>query len=260
MAHKLTLLEMTQSILNSMDSDTVNSINDTIESLQIANTIKDVYYDLMARRDWEHMKSIGRLEQVGDTNQPTKIQIPDTIYEITSLKYNKKLSTDTAANFQEIQYLNPEDFLLMSLARDSTASNVLTKTMDNSTPLYILNDVMPSYWTSFDDKYIYFDSFYAADETTVQASKTIIVGVLEPSFTLTDTAVPSLPANQFPMLLETCRRTCFKRFKQLSDEEAEISSKKHYNNMRLKQNRVGGGTKYYNWGIKGKGISKWGNK
>ena len=42
---KLTLLDMVQRTLSSMDSDTVNSFDDTIESEQVAYIIRDVYFD-----------------------------------------------------------------------------------------------------------------------------------------------------------------------------------------------------------------------
>ena len=45
---KMTLLEMTQNILSAMDSDAVNSIGDTVESLQVADVIVETYYELFA--------------------------------------------------------------------------------------------------------------------------------------------------------------------------------------------------------------------
>ena len=43
---KLTVLDMTQKILSSMDSDDVNSISDTEESLQVVDIIEDTYHDM----------------------------------------------------------------------------------------------------------------------------------------------------------------------------------------------------------------------
>ena len=40
---KMSLLEMTQDILSDMDSDEVNSINDSVESLQVLGIIKNTY-------------------------------------------------------------------------------------------------------------------------------------------------------------------------------------------------------------------------
>ena len=44
---KLTLLDMTQRVLSSMDADSVNSYAETIESEQVAFIIRDAYYDLI---------------------------------------------------------------------------------------------------------------------------------------------------------------------------------------------------------------------
>ena len=48
---KQTLLEMTQHILSSMDSDSVNSYAETIESEQVATVIKDAYFNLINNLD-----------------------------------------------------------------------------------------------------------------------------------------------------------------------------------------------------------------
>jgi hypothetical protein len=47
---KMTLLEMTQDILSDMDSDEVNSINDSVESLQVAQIIKTTYFNIVNGR------------------------------------------------------------------------------------------------------------------------------------------------------------------------------------------------------------------
>src|SRR5690349_4041219 len=44
---KYTVLQLTQSILSSMNSEEVNSINDTPEALQVANCIKTAYEDIV---------------------------------------------------------------------------------------------------------------------------------------------------------------------------------------------------------------------
>ena len=56
---KKTLLEITQSVLSSMNSDNVNSISDIEESLQVAEKAREVYEDLMALEDWEHPAEAG---------------------------------------------------------------------------------------------------------------------------------------------------------------------------------------------------------
>jgi len=55
---KLSLLDITQKILSSLDSDPVNSIDDTVESIQVADIVKESYYSLMAERDWPFLHEL----------------------------------------------------------------------------------------------------------------------------------------------------------------------------------------------------------
>ena len=58
---KMTLLEMTQDILSDMDSDEVNSIATTSESLQIAQIIKTAYYNIIDGRDFPFLYEMFRM-------------------------------------------------------------------------------------------------------------------------------------------------------------------------------------------------------
>ena len=48
----MTLLEIVQDILSDMDSDEVNSINDSVESLQVAQIVKTAYYNIVDGKDY----------------------------------------------------------------------------------------------------------------------------------------------------------------------------------------------------------------
>ena len=49
---KYTLLEIVQEILSDMDSDEVNSIDDTVESQQVASIVRSAYMAIMSNRNW----------------------------------------------------------------------------------------------------------------------------------------------------------------------------------------------------------------
>ena len=49
---KMNLLAMTQDILSDMDSDDVNSINDSVEALQVAQIIKTTYYNIIDGKNY----------------------------------------------------------------------------------------------------------------------------------------------------------------------------------------------------------------
>jgi len=44
-----------------MDSDEVNSINDSVEALQVAQIIKTTYFNIIDGRDWPWLKELFKL-------------------------------------------------------------------------------------------------------------------------------------------------------------------------------------------------------
>ena len=49
MSAEQTVLQLTQNILSAMSSDEVNSISDTVESMQVATILQNKYYDIVSR-------------------------------------------------------------------------------------------------------------------------------------------------------------------------------------------------------------------
>ena len=52
---KKTVLEIVQDIMNDMDSDKVNSISDTVESQQIAQTVRTVFESMVTNLSLIHI-------------------------------------------------------------------------------------------------------------------------------------------------------------------------------------------------------------
>lgn len=84
---RLTLLDYVQLILSSLDSDEVNSISDTPESLQVANIVKQAYFNIIARADLPEHKQLVQLEGSLNPSQPVVMYIPDGISKISWIKY-----------------------------------------------------------------------------------------------------------------------------------------------------------------------------
>ncbi len=82
-----TLLEMTQNILSSLSSDEVSSISDTVESLQVANIIKNKYFDIVNRSDPPKMDQLFQLTASGDNSKPTLMYMPSTVTRVNWIKY-----------------------------------------------------------------------------------------------------------------------------------------------------------------------------
>lgn len=202
---KLTLLQLTQDILNELESDSVNSIDDTEESLQVAQIIKTTYFNIVSQRDWPWLRQLSSLTGLGDTNNPTKMRIPETTSKIFWVKYNKK----------DVTWLEPKEFLDLIQSRILVPASVGVDANGYHTDRY------PSYWTSYDDDYIFFDAYQSADEATLQQSKSDVYATVVAGWTAVDEFIPRLPEKEFPVLLAAAKATAFSSLKQVANQAAE---------------------------------------
>jgi hypothetical protein len=200
---KLTLLGMTQNILSALDSDSVSSIDETVEAVQVAELIKEAYFELISQRDWPFLFVLGTLQALSDVNNPTKMKIPDTWNKIKWIKYNKK----------EIIWLDPETFNHMISGR------VAQPNVINNNGFVINQD--PQYWTSYDDEYIIFDGYDSTVDTTLQASKSTAYGTEQATWQHIDTFIPNIPEKFFPTLLAEAKSQAFVNLKQQSNAREE---------------------------------------
>lgn len=200
---KLTLLDMVQNILSALDSDPVDSIDETVEAVQVAEIVKESYFELLSQRDWPFLFSLGALTALGDVNNPTKMKIPDNWNKIKWIKYNKK----------EVQWVDPETF------NDIISNRVEQAGVINSAGYVINQD--PQYWTSYDDTYIVFDGYNSSVDNTLQASKSVVYGTQQATWTHIDTFIPNIPEKFFPTLLAEAKSQAFVNLKQQSNAREE---------------------------------------
>lgn len=199
---KMSLLDITQNILSALDSDPVSDIDETVESQQVVEIIKESYYELMSSRQWPHLRLLTTLTGLGDTANPTKMKIPDTMNKTYWVKYNG----------YEVTYLTPEDF------HDMIALRIPGPTVD-SNGFGINKD--PSYYTSYDDVYLVFDSRDSSTDNTLQQSKSKVYGLTQASWTLSNVFTPDIPEKFFPVLLAEAKAQAFVNLKQQSNVREE---------------------------------------
>lgn len=212
---KLTLLTMVQKILSSMDSDDVNSISDTEEAVQITDVIEDTYFHLMSQKDWPHLKQTCTLESLSDVTRPTYLRVPDLVSQITDVKYTITKSVDLNDSVATIRYKEPVEFTDMTLTRNTGDADTQKMLTLNNTPLFIYNDRDPLFWTSFDDEHVVFDAYDSAEETTLIGTKAFVQCIKSPVFDKnTDTFIPDLPEDLFPVLLAESKRAAHLYHKQ----------------------------------------------
>jgi len=247
---KRTLLEMVQDIMNDISGDFVNSIDDTEESMQIAQIVMSTYFAMMSNRNWEHLKRTVALNSYGDITRPTHMKFVEDIKELVSLNYNARKLTDTTDKYLPIKYYSPDMFLMRSNQLNSGASNVETITDPSGITIFIRNDKAPEYVTSFDDNTLVFDSYDSGVETTLQESKFQAIAYMMPSWTHADSFIPELPAEGFSGLIEEAKSKTSYSLRQVANQKAEQEATRQRNWMSRKNWQIGGGIKYPDYGRK----------
>lgn len=218
---------MTQKVLRKLVRESVTSISDTQLSRDVAEIIEEEYYFLVDshKEEYTWLRTVRELEAVGDTSQPTKIKIPEEVQDITLLRYRTDTSTDTAREWKTIPFKCPQDFIRESQSLTTSESNVTVYTTDDSVDLHILTDRFPDYYTSFDDEFIYFNAYDSSEEATVQQSRTTIECLVRPTFTQSDTFIPTLPSNLFTLLVERSVTTASTIFNKNTDTRSAFKER-----------------------------------
>ena len=213
MAVKKTLLEITQEILSAMESDEVNSIGDTVESLQVAGEVANTFYDLVANNDMPSNESLISLEPLSDPSRPNILRIPDNVKNIKWVKYD--MFTEGLTDYQDVEYREPELFLRYATVYAGSQPHLLVD------KLKIGTDTNPRYWTTFDNEHLVFDSYNAALDASLQESKSLAWGTTYPAFEMADNFVPPLDAQMFPLLIAEAKKACFLNFKGMMNANEE---------------------------------------
>lgn len=222
---KKTLLEIVQDIMNDMDSDDINSISDTVEAEQVAQVCQSVYFDIITTIDLPEHKELMTLQGLGDNTKPNFMD-SSALTNIQEVRYNVSEESGQV-EYKLIPYYTPDEFVAKILERDSSAPNViLVADPTSGIQLPIINDAMPKYYTLFDDRYVCFDAYKATVDTTLQTSKTLVIGTKYPSFTVEDSAVPDLDDTIFPYYIAECKSRCFSMFKGGPDPKVEQFARK----------------------------------
>lgn len=223
------LLDYVQDILSSMDSDEVNSISDTTESLQVARVVRTVFDNICVRADLNEHYSIFQVEASGDADKPTVMYRPSDVLNILWIKYNSETTDDTNNNFKDLKFYPLNDYLLLMHGLKEDADNVLTFTHDvNGDTMTFMceNDRAPIRYTTFDDSTILFNSYDADVDTTLQKVKTLCYGKRQQVFTMDDDFVPFIDLEFQQLLLNESKSLAFVELKQVEHTKAEKESRR----------------------------------
>src|SRR5690606_4445772 len=250
---KKTLLEMTRAILNEMDSDDVNSISDTVESMQVAQILHGCFQEMMSNRNWPSNRKLLQVDHSGTPDRPTHLRLPENTTELVFFKYDKtKKETPEDIQYQEVRYKHPDDFLRFVSMRTDNTNNVRRVLDVSGVPLIIKTNQAPMYWTSFDDDYIVCDSYDKEVDDALQKAKTQCLVYTFPIWKMLDDAIPEMPQEAFAALIEEAKSTAFLTLKQMPSEKAEQKSSRQQRWLSRKAWKAHGGVRYENYGRCGK--------
>jgi hypothetical protein len=248
-----TLLEIVQDVHNDLNLDLVNTIGDTPDSQRVAQIAKTVYFEFIARRDWPHLRKLGRLSSLVDLDQRTGLLIPQNTKRIEWIKYNVRKDSDVKDNYQTITFLYPDDFLDLANTHDTSKTYVEQVETPTGASFSIRNDQAPQYWTSFDDNIVYFNSYDSAVENTVQGNKTQVLLYTSPQWVAEDTAVPNLPVEAFPGYLAEVKSTASLKINEIQDAKSEQQATRQQRRLSNESWRAYGGIRKPDYGRRTKG-------
>ncbi len=241
---RMTLLEIVQSILSSMDSDEVDSISDTPEAQQVAGIVKDTYFYLLSSIDAPKRFGLFELNTSDNSNKPTLMTLPSNVKSVEWIKYNIEETSDTSGdNFFLLTPRLLVDFLLTQNGMDISGDNVGEMTFTSNSETHSTkywNDRHPTFYTSFDDHTILFDAYNADEDTTLQKSKTMCWGEIIPDLVLEDDTIPDLDPEMFSLLLNEAKRECFVELKQSDNNIAEKRARKGWIRQQYRKNSIKG--------------------
>lgn len=258
MTMKMTLLAMTQDVLSELTSDEVNSISDTTESMQVATMIRNKYNDVITRSGLTRHNQLFQLDPSGDSTEPVLMTVPTNISDIQWIKYFDSNVTDdenttgehdinlditdgsdsssgASPSYKYVTILPVQQFLDMTNRFNTSDDNVDTFTFNDTSnsinytfTFNYKDDRQPQYCTVISNNYVIFDSFDNTQDTTLQASKVLGFGSVLPNFTMTDSFIPDLDEEQFPLLLNEAKAWAFFVLKQTPHVKAEQESKRQW--------------------------------
>mgnify|MGYP003423161718 FL=1 len=222
---KMTLIELVKDILSDLESDTVDSYTDTVESQQVAQILQTTYFNLIDGRDWPHLYSFFKLESnTGSGLRPTHFTLPDNVMDVKYIKYNCEDPVTTRDNFKVMKFMEPLEFMDMLQARDSEADNVQVVTGNSGTKYNIIDNKHPTYYTTLGETSIIFDSYNDFFDDQMLDSNTQCYGKIYPTVTLADSMYFNLPVDAFSMLLSEAKAVASITLKQVANPKAEQHS------------------------------------
>ena len=250
---KMTLLQMVQDILSDLDSDTVDSYTDTVESQQVAQILQTTYFNIIDGRDWPHLYGFFQLESLAAGGaRPTHMSLPESIMDVKYINYDCTDPTTDTSRYKTMQFMETPEFMEMLNGRNADADNVQYVTGQSNTVYNIYSDRHPQYFTTLGETTLIFDSYNSFFDDRLEVVKTQCYGKIYPSVILADSMYFSLPTDAYSMLLNEAKAVASITLKQVPNPKAEQHSQTQRRRMSQESWKIRNGITYPNYGRTGR--------
>jgi hypothetical protein len=148
----------------------------------------------------------------------------------------------------------------MNHAMDEDATEVgsftVTTGLSDSIDFFYRDDQAPTYYTTFDDETVIFDSYDSDVDTTLQKTKTVAYGLKSTTWTDSNSFTLPLDPQQFTILLKDAKAMAWEELRQTPNAAAAQQSRKARISAEKKKDRMNYNnkgyyyTKYPNYGRK----------
>lgn len=250
-----TLNYTVQRVLEKLNLDPVSSISDTEDSVLVSREAETTFYDMLTRAEWKSNLDLVKVESVSDLNNPTALRLKDKISSFGSIRYDVTTTEDEYKNIRTLVWLEPEDFL-EKIFKNNTGKDHVQVVDYKGVSLFIDNDKMPDYYTSFDNEHLILDSYHKETEDTVVGSKTVAYAEVEPSWINTDEFIIPIQESLYPLYLSSLASACSVYMNSEVSREDERRQARGMSRMRREQNRTE--LEYFpkfHYGRKGNGLA-----
>ncbi len=216
---KKSLLKIVQRIGEAIGSDEIDTLTETIESIEITNIVEDTFIEVLSRRDWEFLRDRALqldARDAGDT-KIMNLKIPSNVTRLQCVKY-----IDDNGKFVELTYLPACDFLTRIQGRNVADTNITAINNDDGVALLIITDQRPTMYTSFDEENITFDAHDATRGVGNLVVDSVIVANIIPAMDFTDpTATLPVPERMETLIINEAKATAGVHLRQNVDPRAE---------------------------------------
>jgi hypothetical protein len=235
---RLTLLKVVQNYLDYVDGFQIDSIFDSEEGTQAASIAEHVFYRLIDKnRDTPSTSYVGSLDASLDPSKPCILTIPQEVNRIHNSNLSYNTATDGGVQWETVQYISPEEFLkVVSISTKPDNTEVMEV---NGIPFVILNNRFPMYCTTFDDVTLVFDSYHKDYDTTLQESKTRLIGTQSVVFLKQDDFVIPLPNRMHSGYCDMVINECCEALRGVSKPSVARAANAFQAKMQQSQKRIG---------------------